>query len=182
MKERLIEMNDEQSEMVNDRVKRAASTIFQRLKARIRPTKQYNGEEFLARALDIIKKTTLRLLSDNDNAEDQQSTDDEQSDDESEQIQSTDNTQKLDPLLNEKSVDQKTLTEEVSSIKEDHNQTTDTNQFETSSNSPKNGWDTVDDLQQESKTSSGTFEQNQILIVTEDATPSGIYYVFSNYI
>ncbi|CAF4322449.1 unnamed protein product [Rotaria socialis] len=187
MKEKLVEMNDEQPQLINDQVKRTINIIFQRLKARIRLTKQYTGEQFLSRSLDVIKKATLKVLSDNDDAQNEQSTDDTQSDDENEQVQITADNDKNDQPLNGNSVDQKTLNEEVSSIienqneqisliVENQNEKTDLNQSDltVSTNNQKNGWDTMDDFQQESKNSSEALEQSQIVMVTEDTTSVGM--------
>ncbi|CAF1612854.1 unnamed protein product [Rotaria magnacalcarata] len=183
MKEKLVEINDEQPQLINDQVKRTINIIFQRLKARIRLTKQYTGEQFLSRSLDVIKKATLKVLSDNDDAQNEQSTDDTQSDDENQQVQITVENDKNDQPLNGNSVDQKTLNEEVSSIIENQdeqislivehqNEETDINQSDLtiSTNNQKNGWDTMDDFQQESKNSSEALEQSQIVMVTEDTT------------
>ncbi|CAF3617892.1 unnamed protein product [Rotaria sordida] len=173
MKEKLIEINDEQPQLINEQVKRTINIIFQSLKARIRPTKQYTGEQFLSRSLEIIKKATLKVLSNNDDDEqNEQSTDDIESDDENEQIQTTVDIQKIDQSLNDKSVDQEPLNEEVSlTTTTTQNEDNNSNQSETTTtNSQKNDWDTVDDIQQESKIQSETLEQSQIVVVAEDTT------------
>ncbi|CAF0874127.1 unnamed protein product [Rotaria sp. Silwood1] len=176
MKEKLIEINDEQPQLINEQIKRTSNIIFQRLKTRIRPTKQYTGEQFLSRSLEIIKKATLKVLSNNDNEQNEQSTDDIESDDESEQIQTTVEISKNDQPINGNSVDQNTLNEEVSSIATNQNKDNNSNQSEITTtpltHSQKNGWDTVDDIQQESKVQSETLEQSQIVIVAEDTTPA----------
>jgi hypothetical protein len=176
MKEKLVEINDEQPQLINEQVKRAINIIFQRLKTHIQPTKQYTGEQFLSRSLEIIKKATLKVLSNNEEEEEEE----EQSSDENEQVQTTN-----DQPLNGNSVDQKTLTEEVSSISNDlneevssvpndQNEETEPNENENiPANNQKNGWDTVDDLQQESKNQSEPLEQSQIVLVTEDSTSTG---------
>jgi hypothetical protein len=159
MKEKLIEMNDEQPQLINEEVKRAINMIFQRLKARIQPTKQYTGEQFLSRSLEIIKKATLKILSNND--EDEPSSDDIQSDNENEPID------KHDQPLNGNSIDQQTLNEEVSSIQTEQKNSSESETL-SSTNDQKNSWDTVDDLQQESN----SLQQNQIVLPTEDSTSS----------
>ncbi|CAF2503528.1 unnamed protein product [Rotaria sp. Silwood2] len=177
MKEKLIEINDEQPQLINEQVKHTINIIFQRLKARIRPTKQYTGEQFLTRSLEIIKKATLKVLSSNDDEQNEHSTDDVESDDENEQIQTTVDIQKNDQPLNGNSVDQNTLNEEVSSIAINQNEDNNSNQSETTPpliKSQKNGWDTVDDIQLDSKTQSETLEQSQIVIVAEDTTTSAV--------
>jgi hypothetical protein len=171
MKEKLIEMNDEQPELINEEVKRAINIIFQRLKTRIQPTKQYTGEEFLSRSLEIIKKATLKVLSNNED-DNQPSSDDIQSDNENEQIQTN------DQPLNGNSIDQKTLNEEVSSVQTEiikpvESETT----TSAATNNQKNGWDIVEDLpQEESKTQSESFEQNQVVLVTEQLTIKGFLF------
>jgi hypothetical protein len=180
MKEKLIEMNDEQPQLVNEQIKRAINIIFQRLKTRIRPTKQYTGEQFLSRALEIIKKATLKVLSNNDDEQDGQSTDDIQSADENEQIQTI---EKNDQPVNGNSVDQETLNEEVSSIPTNQNEEIHSTEPETTpANNQKNGWDTVDDLQQESKDQSEPLEQSQIVLVTEDTTSQGSQFLYTIHI
>jgi len=175
MKEKLIEMNDEQPQLINEEVKRAINMIFQRLKARIQPTKQYTGEEFLSRSLEIIKKATLKILSNND--EDEPSSDDIQSDNENEQIN------QHDQPLNGNSIDQQTLNEAVSSIPTNQNEEIHSTEPETTpANNQKNGWDTVDDLQQESKDQSEPLEQSQIVLVTEDTTSQGSQFLYTIHI
>ena len=174
MKEKLVEMKDEQSQLINEQVKRTINVVFQRLKTRIRLTKQYTGEQFLSRSLEIIKKATLKVLSNN---EDDQSTDDVESDDENEQIHTADASDKTDQLSNENSVDQKTSNEDISLTVNNDNEENHSNLPETTSTSnTKNGWDTIDDLQQESKIQSDTLQQNQLVVETEDTKFSGIYY------
>jgi len=167
MKEKLIEMNDEQPQLINEQVKRAINIIFQRLKTRIQPKKQYTGEEFLSRSLEIIKKATLKILSNDDDDNDEQSEDNIQSEDENQE------TEKNDEPLNGNSIDQTTLTDAISSI---HNEEKHSLESEIlSTNSQKNGWDTVDDFQQESNIqSTESSEQNQIVLVTEDSTSTAI--------
>lgn len=165
MKEKINEMNDEQLESVKEQVKRAINIIFQRLKTRIQPKKQYTGEEFLSRSLEIIKKATLKILSNND--EDEQSSDDIQSEDENQQIENN------DQPLNGNSVDQQTLNEEISSMHTEEKNSLESEPLSTSNQ--KNGWDTVDDLQQEPKIqSTESSEQNQIVLVTEDSASENI--------
>jgi hypothetical protein len=156
MKEKLVEMNNEQTELINDQVKQTVNIIFQRLKTQIQPTKQYTGEQVLSRSLEIIKKATLKVLSNND--EDEPSDDDVQSEEENE---------KDDQPTNGNSVDQQTLREEVSSVQ------TKLEESETllTANNQKNGWDIVDDIQQETK------EQNQVVVIPEDSTSTG-YFLF----
>jgi len=168
MKEKIIEMNDEQPQLINEQVKRAINIIFQRLKTRIQPKKQYTGEEFLSRSLEIIKKATLKILSnDDDDDDDEQSEDNIQSEDENQKIE------KNDEPLNGNSVDQNTLNEAISTIPTEEKNSLES---ETSStNNQKNGWDTVDDFQHESTIqSTESSEQNQIVLVTEDSTSTGI--------
>ena len=173
MKEKFIEMNDEQPQLINDQVKRAINIIFQRLKTRIQPTKQYTGEQFLSRSLEIIKKATLKVLSNNDDEQQQPSSDDVPSEDDNEQIQTENDTPKNDQPSNGNSVDQKTLTEEISSISNNQDEEKEANENETvPTNNQKNGWDTVDDLQQESKDQSEPLEQSQVVLVTEDNSTS----------
>ena len=149
----MVEMNDEQTELVNGQVKQAVNVIFQRLKARIQPTKQYTGEQVLTRSLEIIKKATLKVLSNNE---------DEQS---SEEVQSENDNENDDQPTNGNSVDQQTLNEEVSSVRVE---TRNSSESETlTANNTKNGWDTVDDLQQEAK------EQTQVVVPTEESTLTG---------
>jgi hypothetical protein len=155
MKEKFVEMNDEQTELINGQVKQAVNIIFQRLKAHIQPTKKYTGEEVLSRSLEIIKKATIKVLSNND--EDEPSSDDVQSEDENE---------KDDQPTNGNSVDQQTLHEEVSLVQTEKRNSSESETLLTANNQ-KNGWDTVDDLQQETK------EQNQVVVFTEDSTSTG---------
>jgi hypothetical protein len=184
MKEKFIEMNDEQPQLINDQVKRAINIIFQRLKNRIQPTKQYTGEQFLSRSLEVIKKATLKVLSNNDDEQQQQSSDDVQSDDDNEQIQTENDTPKNDQPSNGNSVDQKTLTEEISSISTNQEEEKEANENETiPTNNQKNGWDTVDDLQQEPKDQSEPPEQSQIVLVTEDNnTSTGTYLTIISFL
>ncbi|CAF3639544.1 unnamed protein product [Adineta steineri] len=175
MKEKIIEMNDEQPQLINEQVKRAINIIFQRLKTRIRPTKQYSGEEFLSRSLEIIKKATLKVISNDDNDNDNEpSSDDIESDVENDQVQTTDDIEKNDQPSNGNSVDQVTLNEEISSVKINENENIQSIESDTTSgNSQKNGWDTVDDFQQEEKPQSEeTLEQSQMVLVSEDTTSS----------
>ncbi|UJR38405.1 hypothetical protein I4U23_031074 [Adineta vaga] len=175
MREKIVELNDEQPQLINNQVKRAISIIFQRLKTRIRPAKQYTGDEFISRALEIIKKATLKVLS-NDEDEEEEEDDDEQSsssEEESEHIQITDQVEQNDQPTNGNSVDQQTLNEEVSSVTNNQNEEIQSTEHETTSeNNPKNGWDTVDDLQQETKDQSETMEQSQTVLVTDNTTSS----------
>jgi hypothetical protein len=164
MKEKIIEMNDEQPQLINEQVKRAINIIFQRLKTRIQPKKQYTGEEFLSRSLEIIKKATLKILSNDDDDDDEQSEDN---------IPSEDENQKNDEPLNGNSVDQNTLNEAISTIPTEEKNSLESETLST--NNQKNGWDTVDDFQQESTIqSTESSEQNQIVLVTEDSTSTGI--------
>ena len=93
LKEKLIEMQEEQSQSVNDEVKRAMNLTFQRLKTRFQVEVQYTGEEILSRALEVIKKVTVNILS---NTEEE-------------------DTPEEDQPTNGENVDQQTLTEEVTS-------------------------------------------------------------------
>jgi hypothetical protein len=168
MREKLIEITDEQPQLINEQVKRAINIIFQRLKTRIKPTKQYTGEQFLSRSLEIIKKATLKVLSNDDENDEQPSSPDIQSEDENEQIE------KDDQPLNGDSVDQQTLNEEVSSIQTEQKDSLEAETLSSTIASQKNGWDTVDDFQQESKTQLESFEQNQIVLPSEDSISTGI--------
>jgi hypothetical protein len=170
MKEKLIELNEEQPQLINDQVKRAVNIIFQRLKTRIRPNKQYTGEEFLSRALEVIKKVTLKVLSNND---DEQSSEDVQSEDEQEPVKEEETSDKNDQPLNGNSVDQQTLNEEVSSVMASPREEVQPAEAQTTpANSQKNGWDTVDDLPQESKEQAEAMEHSQMVVVTEETTAS----------
>lgn len=160
MKEKLVEMTEEQPEVINEQVKRAISIIFQRLKARIQPTKQYTGEQFLTRSLEIIKKATLKVLSNDDEEDEQSSASDIQSDHENEKVD--------DQPTNGNSVDQQSLNEAISSIPTEHTeqtekieQTTTVESEVLSTHSQKSGWDTVDDLQQETNTQIIEQKQNE---------------------
>ncbi|CAF1530562.1 unnamed protein product [Adineta ricciae] len=186
MREEITELTEEQQESINQQVKRAASMIYQRLKTRIRPTKQYNGEEFLSRTLEIIKKATLKVLSNDEN--DEQSSENVQSEEEEEQQQQQQQQEQQkeevhvnqseeknddDDPVNGNSVDQQTLNEELLSVSTNPNEETQSTEHETTSgNNQKNGWDTVDDLQHEAKEQSETMEQSQLVLVADNTTPS----------
>lgn len=148
------EILDEQAQLATDQVKQVkqvASIIFQRLTTHIQPDNQYTGEQVLSRSREIIKKATLKVLS-NDEDEDEE-------EEEEEEEQKND-----DQPTNGNSVDQQTLNEEVASV-----QTTNSIEPDSSStiNNPKSGWDTVDDLQTEPKTPE---EQTQVIIETTVTT------------
>lgn len=120
MKEKWIEMQEEQSQNVNDEVKRAMNLTFQRLKTRFQDEQQYKGDEILSRSLDVIKKVTINVLSNT-----------EEEEEEEEEIPKGD-----DQPTNGDKIDQQTLTEVMTS--------TENNQPKIN-----NGWDTVDDLPKE---------------------------------
>ena len=152
----MIEMNDEQSQLATDQVRQVANIIFQRLKTRIQSDKQYTGEQVLSRSLEIIKKATLKVLSndDDDEEEDEEEEEEEEEEDEKEQ-------ENNDEPTNGKFVDQQTLNEEVASVQSNPI----VPDLSSTTINPKNGWDTVDDLPPEPKTPE---EQNQIIIQTTE--------------
>ena len=76
MKEKYLQLNDEKQEAIQTEVKRVISLVYQRLKAKISSDQQLNGEQFLSRALNIIKKSTLQILSDEDQDQAQSSEED----------------------------------------------------------------------------------------------------------
>ena len=158
-------------------MKQVINIIFQRLKSRIRPRKQYTGEEFLSRSLDIIKKATLKVLSNSDDAEEEEDEEEEQessTDDPSdgEQRPSVTNveTKDDDQPINGNAIDEKTLTEEVSAIPQDPNEELIVPEAPVASlSNVRNGWDTVDDLPKQSDT---PIEPNEDVLVTQDVAPA----------
>lgn len=149
-------MNDEQSQLATDHVKKMAAIIFQRLKTRIQPDKQYTGEQYLTQSVDIIKKAALKVLSNDEDDDEEEEEDDQPSEDKKETN---------DQPTNGNSVDQQTLNEEVSSV-----QTQQSNSIESdvssTMNSQKNGWDLVDDIHTEDN--KPTEEQPTIVIQTTE--------------
>ena len=152
-------------------MKQVINIIFQRLKSRIRPGKTYTGEEFLSRSLDIIKKATLKVLSNSDDAEEEQeSSTDDQSDGDQRLSATQAETKDDDQPTNGNAIDEKTLTEEVSAIPQDSSEEivgTETSVAPLSN--VRNGWDTVDDLPEQSDAPN---EPSQVVLVTQDIAPS----------
>ncbi|CAF1402844.1 unnamed protein product [Didymodactylos carnosus] len=78
VKDKYVELKDEQQQLIGTNVKRIVNMIFQSMKLKIKSNKSYTGEKVLTRALDIIKKSTVKLLSGEDEIQSSSSEEDEE--------------------------------------------------------------------------------------------------------
>lgn len=109
VKEKYLELKNDQQQTVEDEIKRSLAFLVQRLKRKIRPNKQTTGANFLSKTLAIMKKSIVKFLSSDEQSDEEDSSASDQSeepDDQTNIVQSTLQTNDLQTTSQEQIVEQ----------------------------------------------------------------------------